>query len=384
MGEIASIRVDGNAELQAAALGAIQAAQQDDPLAPVTLIVDSPSQGWALRRQLIRAWPIGTGVANLRALTLTEFLGELASPTNLRLPGTSDDVLRSAVVEATLRSQTGPLAASKDHPDTAVRLSTLTDQLAWCRLDSATIDGLPPEEVSATARAAIGFARDARQVIAEALDEPSWPDACSRIVTWLGATPSASVPTGVVVCCARRLPTAAQAVLTALAGHVSVTRVVVQPGAAPISATVADFPDPATECSMAVRLASDAIRSKVAPDRVAIVYSTDLPYSMLLEDALTAAGLEWHGPTGQTLQATAVARYVSALLAMATARVDKSSGITRPLLMKWLGLGTIYDGDSAVPSGAIRALIRQEGPVRRRHQLADASWRHGRERGARR
>jgi hypothetical protein len=66
-------------------------------------------------------------------------------------------------------------------------------------------------------------------------------------------------------------------------------------------------------------------------------------------------------PTGQTLQSTTVARCLFALADLAAARADGGSGITRPLLMRLLGLGHLSGGPAPVASGATRALIRQEG-----------------------
>lgn len=78
VGEISMIDVAENAALQHAVGPAIARAQALDPLAPVTLIVDSAAQAWALRRQLAGSAKPGSGVANVRAMTLLEFVAELA------------------------------------------------------------------------------------------------------------------------------------------------------------------------------------------------------------------------------------------------------------------------------------------------------------------
>jgi ATP-dependent helicase/nuclease subunit B len=361
MGDIAHVEVADNAQLQQRLMALIEQAQARDPLAPVTLVVDSPAQGWALRRQLVRARSVGSGLANLRTVTVTELLGELAPATGVTVPGSADDVLRAAVTEATLRAQTGPLAASRDHPETAVRLGALADQLAWCALDPETVDAMTAESVSLTARAAVAFAAQARAAVAVELREPDWPRVCTAIVEHLGGDPGRAGLLGTVLVAAGRLPNPVREVLGVLSDSTTVVRVRVDPGRLPIEAQVVSYPDPATESAMAVRLVAEAILDGTAPDRIAVLYSSPLPYARLLEDAFAAARIEWHGPTGRTLQATAVARHLAALLAMAAARTTDQSGITRPLLMRWLALGGIHAGSSYAPTGAFRSLIRQEG-----------------------
>ena len=69
MGEFVVIDVADNAALQRAVSAAIARAQVSDPLAPVTLVVDSAAQAWTLRRQIAEAGAPGTGIANVRAMT---------------------------------------------------------------------------------------------------------------------------------------------------------------------------------------------------------------------------------------------------------------------------------------------------------------------------
>ena len=360
MGEFVVIDVADNAALQRAVSDAIARAQVSDPLAPVTLVVDSAAQAWTLRRQIAEAGAPGTGIANVRAMTLVELLSLLADRVGVTSPASTDRLLEAAVVEALLRAETGPLSASADHPETALRLASLADELAWCRLDAGG-DARVVDGVSLTARAAIDFAADARPALASALGTTPWPDVTTAICAALsGDSISASDLGSLIVICGR-LPAPVQGVLKLLAAHAEVSQVVVSPDPSPIPARVLDFPDPATEAAFAVRLAADALATGASPGRVAILYSADTPYARLLERALDDAGVAWHGPTGQTLQSTTVARSLFAIADLAAARADGGSGITRPLLMRLLGLGHLSGGQAPVTSGATRALIRQEG-----------------------
>jgi ATP-dependent helicase/nuclease subunit B len=363
MGEVATIQVADNAELQHVVRAEIARAQGADPLAPVTVVVDFAAQGWALRRQLAESAPPGSGMANVRAMTLPELMSALGDGSTPAGPAGADPLLEAAVVEALVRAETGPLSASADHPETALRLAALADELAWCRLEPDELDGLASRGVSPTARAAIGFVARARPALESALGTTSWPRAadalCAGLATETAATGAAELGPVIVTCA--RVPASVLDVLAVLAGHTPVTRVVLSPEDAPIPARVLDFPDPATETAFAVRLAAAAIGAGSCPGRVAILYSVDSPYARLLERALDDAGIAWHGPTGETLRSTTVARCLFALVDLAAARVDGSSGITRPLLMRLLGLGHLSDGPAPVSPGAARALVRQEG-----------------------
>ena len=354
------MRVADNAALQRAVSDAIARAQAADPLAPVTLVVDSAAQAWALRRQIAESSAPGGGVANVRAMTLVELLSGLADRVGVTTPVSAEPLLEAAVVEALLRAETGPLSASADHPETALRLASLADELAWCRLDDR-VEALAADGVSLTARAAIAFAADARPALAATLGTTPWPEATAAICAALsgGSTTTADLGALIVICA--RVPAPVQEVLRLLAEQSEVSRVTMSPDPSPIPARVLDFPDPATETAFAVRLAADAVASGASPGRVAILYSADTPYARLLERALDDAGIAWHGPTGQTLQSTTVARCLFALADLAAARADGGSGITRPLLMRLLGLGHLSGGPAPVASGATRALIRQEG-----------------------
>lgn len=360
MGDITTIRVADNAGLQRAATHAIVRGQASDPLAPVTLVVDSAAQAWALRRQLAEAAAPGTGIANVRAMTLVELLTTLAERIAVAAPTSSEPLLEAAAFEALLRAETGPLSASTDHPETALRLASLADELAWCRLGDG-VEALADDGVSLTARAAIGFVAHARPALATALGTVPWPDAAAAICAALSNGTATATDLGALVVICSRLPAPVQDVLRMLAEQAEVTRVIVSPDALPIPARVIDFPDPATETAFAVRLAADAIATGANPGRVAILYSADTPYARLLERALDDAGVAWHGPTGQTLQSTTVARCFFAIADIAAARADGGSGIIRPLLMRLLGLGHLSGGPAPATSGAVRALIRQEG-----------------------
>ncbi|MFZ4486413.1 MAG: PD-(D/E)XK nuclease family protein [Candidatus Nanopelagicales bacterium] len=360
MGAIEVIDVADNAALQRAASEAIQATKSPDPFAPVTLVTDSAAQAWALRRQLAEACAPGSGVVNVRAVTLAELMSELARRVGLISPASTDPLLAASVVGGLLRADTGPLSASADHPETALLLASLSEELTWCDVDdtSAILDSAG---VSLTARAAIEFVARTRSAMSGALGISTWHDVSSAVVARVTGDPMLASYLGSIVVVSARVPAPTRVVFDALAAHTHVVHIRVTPLAAPIAARVLDFPDPATEASFAVRCAADAIAKGSNPGSLAILYSTDLPYARLLERALDDAGIDWHGPTGQTLRSSTVARCLFALTDLAAGRTMDGSGITRPLLMRLLGLGHLTGGPEPVSSGPTRALIRQEG-----------------------
>ena len=360
MGEFSVIDVTDNAALQRAASEAIQASKSSDPFAPVTLVTDSAAQAWAFRRQLAEASGIGAGVVNLKVTTLAELMSELAQRVGLVSPATADPLLAAAVVGGLLRADTGPLSASADHPETALLLASLSEELTWCDVDD-TSASLDSAGVSLTARAAIEFVACTRGAMSGALGISTWHEVSAAVVARLTGDPRLASGFGAIVVVSTRVPTPTRVVLAALASHTPVVHIRVAPPAAPIVARVLDFPDPATEASFAVRCAAEAIAMGSSPSSLAILYSTDLPYARLLERALDDAGIDWHGPTGQTLRSSTVARCLFALTDLAAGRTMGDSGITRPLLMRLLGLGHLTGGPEPVSSGPTRALIRQEG-----------------------
>ncbi|MFZ4487256.1 MAG: PD-(D/E)XK nuclease family protein, partial [Candidatus Nanopelagicales bacterium] len=239
-------------------------------------------------------------------------------------------------------------------------LASLSEELTWCDLDDVSAS-LNSPGVSLTAGAAIEFVAGTRKAMSGSLGVSTWHEVSAAVVARVAGDPRLASDLGAVVVVSARVPAPAQAVLSALADHAAVTRITVTPPDAPIAARVLDFPDPATEVSFAVRCAADAIAQGLSPGSIAILYSTDLPYARLLERGLDDAGIDWHGPTGQTLRSSTVARCLFALTDLAAARTPRDSGITRPLLMRLLGLGHLTGGPEPVSSGPTRALIRQEG-----------------------
>lgn len=352
--------VDGNAALQDATLEAIARVKSDDPLAPVALLVSSRSLAWQLRRQLARRMPGGAALVNVRALTDGELLDECAVALGLTPASGGDRIVRAAVLENALRRAGGVLGVSADHPETAVRLGRVMDDLRWCALDDASLDQLP-EVASPTSTAAIRFVRGVRAEVSEATGATDVVTLSQEIVTRVGEltqVPRGIAALGTIIAVSQSIPGPVWSVLTGVG--VPVHRVRLDPSLAAIDAQIHGVPDPATEVALAVRYAAEAIDDGVDPERVAIIYSTSIPYAGLLDHALADADIAWHGPTPHSLRESVLARRIDTLLEMAEGWAN-GTGISRPTFMRWLALEPARVNEDDPRSAVLRDLIRSEG-----------------------
>lgn len=358
-----SVEVTSNAELQLRVVDAVRAAQADDPFAPVTLIVSSAAQGWELRRQIIAGMPAGTALANLRVLTLAEFIDTcrlLLDPAAEPI----DRLVRAVAVEQLLATDTGPLAASAAHPDTARLITRIADEVAWCDIDEAALGREPlASTTTATSRAALTFVARMRSELQGPAAVVHHVDVAARVQQASAQQlQSLGAAVGAIVCTEQRLPAPALHVLNTLAAAgVAISRLVLTLSPlVPDGTQLVSAPDPATEVSIGVRAIAAHINAGIAPERVALLYSTADPYAALLDAELSAAHIEWRGPTADALETLALPQVALLMTRMAVARTASHSGISRRDLMRWLGIGSIaLDGES-VHAGRLRGLIRDK------------------------
>jgi len=361
--------VASNAELQEAIAAQIDKIKEGDPLAPVTLLVSSKALAWQLRRQLASRLESGSGFAAVRALTETELLDECALALGLPPASGGDRIVRAAVLENELRRAGGVLGVSADHPETAVRLGRLMDDLRWCELDDESLKGLS-EVASPTSTAAIEFIASVRSQVSKTTGSVDLVALSKQILERLASTegtPAGIAALGSTIVVSQSIPSAVWSVVTGLG--LPVHRVRIKASADPVQAAVHGVPDPATEAALAARYVAQAIHSKVDPQQIAIVYSTAIPYASLLHHALNDAQIDWHGPSPSSLRETMLARRIDTLLEMAS-QIAEGQGLPRPLLMRWLALDPARAASDDPSPAALRSLIRSEG------LFADArSWR---------
>ena len=351
--------VASNDELQAAALEVISQAKAKDPFAAVTMIVASRSGGWLLGRQLAARLEPGSALVNVRTVTAVEFMQEVAAALGISAGEGGDPILRAAVMESALRRSAGALGPSADHPETAVRLGRLMDQLRWCPLEPADLETLATV-ASPTASAAIDFISGVRSEVSEKSGGVDLVDVSQRAVAAIReaeSIPPGIAALGTVVLIDQSLPTPLWDVVTNLGQPVHRIRLEVDRENTP--AEVLGVPDPATEAAVAVRFVAEAIASGTHPERIAVIYSAAAPYTTVLSRAFDDAGIEWHGPSAGSLRQTMLARRIDALLELAQEYHD-GNGVPRPTLMKWLALRPRSTGDLKAHPHLFRALIREQ------------------------
>ena len=297
-------------------------------------MIDDAAQGWALRRQVARRWPLGAAMANVRTVTVRELLDQLALAIGTPGAQSPDSTLRVAVTESLLRRQTGLLAASKDHPDTAVRLGGLYDELEWCPLGDDALAALDPAGVSTTSQAAIGFVAQARTELATALGERTMSRVAEDVRRRLQSPGAAAAVRqfGSIIVTATCLPAPIDQALQELSSLLPVARIAPVPVRALRPAAIAyRVPRPrhgGGDGGPDRRRGAGRRHPALAHRRPLLGRPAVCPDCS--RAASTRQASQWHGPTGLTLQATAVARFVTCLATMAAARALGGSGITRP------------------------------------------------------
>lgn len=360
-----SLPAADNRELQRLAMEAVREAQRHDPFAPVTLLVSSAAQGWELRRQLVAALPTGSAVANLRTLTVLEFLqayARIARPNAVE----SDGIVRSIAIERLLATDQGPLQVAAAHKDTAQLLTGLADELSWCRLDPAQLADFALTSTE-TATAAVSFVRRMRDELQGSAGTPVWTDVVGELTQ--ASVVAFGAHTGPLVIVEQRIPSSARRLIEALAATgLSVHDIRITEPAELAGITMRSCPDPTTEVAIGVRAATKALMAGVSPQAIAILYASDDPYAALLDAELAAAEIEWRGPTADTLGTLVLPRVATLLANMAARRTSTDSGITRKDLMHWFAIGAMTVDSERVPVAGIRKFIRDEGyygdPVR--------------------
>jgi RecB family exonuclease len=320
---------------------AVAAAKDDDPLAPVTVVVPTNYVGVAARRQLAAGLggPVstrGVGIAGVTFLTLyrmAELLGAPALAAAGRRPVSTP--LLAAAVRAVLAREPGRFAAVAEHPATEQALVEAYRELSRC--DPPALDALA--RASGRGHDVVRIVRAVRASLAG-----SWYDEADLMAAAVGAVvagtpvlddlgavvvhlPQDISPAGttLVQCVATLAPVT---VIAGFGGNPradaavvdTVERLGLPVGPVnidePIASHVISVSDPDEEVRAAVRLVVDATRDGVALDRMAILFGATEPYARLVHEQLTAAGIPHNGAAVRTLADSVLGRALLALLAL--------------------------------------------------------------------
>ena len=377
----------------------IAVAQQEDPLAPVTVVVARNSIGLATRRLLASGdlGPSGPdrrpGVVNVRFTTLARLAEQVASEeiaASMKLPATAA-VLRAAV-HSTLSATSQPLFRGvRDHPATTRALAGAYRDLAGASSASLRrLSGTGPR-----ASAVVGLVEEVRANLGDGwFDEGQLVDAASAVLQRSSTSPG----TGAVV--ARTGPVVfylplqvtphEERFIKALANRVPVTALVgmtgddpadessrdllarlgaaptLAPAEQPAAATcVVSAPTADVEVRMAVREVMQRRRAGVRFERMAMTYSGVGPYDRLVRETLASAKIPFNGVSSRTLAATFAGRTVLGAFEF------EERGWRRDEIMAWLAGGPVLHRGRPVEATAWDLLSREAGVT-----AGLDNWRH--------
>jgi len=351
-------------------------ARGGDPLAPVDVVMPTGVAGVTVRRQLA-----DPGLANVRFGSLPQLAERLAAP-RLAAGGHAPPLpsfVRAAATRSALARGSGRLTDTGGQDATAGLLEGL-----FVELDEDEVSGEALERLAAAStrgREIADLYRTYRGLVAGYAVPSAVADAATEAVL-AGAAPS----TTVIVHAPRRLPPAERRLLAALAArgrlhavvcltgeeeadrdareladwlgqHVKREEDTVAPPARKTRVIVA--PDAEEEVRLAVRRTLDALAAGTRPDRVALTYRSAAPYSRLLSEQLTAAGVPHHAPSQRTLAQTVAGRTLLGLLDLAL------DDYPRTELSAWLRDAPVLDADGRrVPAARWDRISRDAGVYR--------------------
>lgn len=337
---------------------AVEEAQADDRLAPVTVVVSSNYVGLAARRALAR----NRGIAAVAFATPYQLAQRLGGP-RLAAEGkcpVSTPVI-AAAVRRTLSDDPGYFASVAAHPATEQALVRAHRELS--ELDSPALDRLADTSLRAQevvkVHRAVGEILDASysneqhlvqasvQALQELGTESTQFAALGRVLVFLPQDLSSShrkllqalgkVTSVTLIAGKTGVPAADAAVRESLCGlaeelGVRFDNETVQPAIADRAFSVSDSDD---EVRHALRTVVKAIVSGTAPDRCAIVYGTSNPYKRLVTESLKAAGIGYFGASTGTPAAGLLGRSLLNLLAL------PESNYSRREVMAWLSFAPV-------------------------------------------
>jgi hypothetical protein len=311
---------------------AIRAAQEGDPLAPVTVIVPSNGAGLSARRTLAE----GGGIANVGFVTpfaLAEQLGRAAAAAAGLVPITEPVLVAAIRVE--LRAHAGFFAPVAEHAATETALARRYAELSRARpetLGRIRLDGTP------RARALVELFDRVRRRLDGYVDEDVLVAHALAVVAAAG--PSVERLGAIVVHLPQPLPPALHDLIAAVTAARPAVWVIGRTGDASADAAVLDAcarwgltvgagevtrptgsemisaSDVDDEIRAVVRRLLELARDGVRMDRTAIVMPAIEPYARTVSAMLASAGLAHNGPPINRLVDSIAGRTLSRLVGM--------------------------------------------------------------------
>jgi len=365
----------------------IRAAQAEDPLAPVTVIVPSNYAGLSARRALAGQGPL----VNVRfqvAGRLAELLAAPLLTANGKRPLTP--WVRLAAVRAALSEGAGVFEPVRHHPATPRELQRLFQELR--DVPAAELERVAGQ--SARARDVVRLYRryldltqmwfDETELLRAAARPEALASAAAReagtIILYLprAIPPSLEHLLGVLVRSGRtvhaiiaatgdeEVDADAERVIGKLSGLGEVRR---HPLSLATGNLVVSATDPEEEVREGMRQAMAMVANGTPLHRIAFAYPAADIYAGLCHDALTSAGIPHNAPPRRKLSETPAGRMVLGLPRL-TGSFSGDPGFARDEVMDWLTCAPIWFDGREVPSHRWDELSRQAGVVRGPRQWA--------------
>lgn len=380
----------GRPAIQALAV-VVGAAKAGDPLAPVTVIVESNFAGLVARRLLGRGELAGdspsagagpVGIANVNFFTPFQLAAQLAvGRLGDKVPLTNP-VLGAAVRQA-LRAEPGHFGPVRDHPATEAAVASAVGELA--NVEAEILDRL--ESAGGTTQSLVRLHRDVidrlagfhheADIAAAAGSHPDLAAALDPFGTLVWYLPGrASGPLARFLGSALALPGRSDTVIfgttgvdpadaeprqalglagLAPAGAAPDLKVPDNGPAMPLASHVVTVTDADEEVRYVLRQVVALVESGLALDRIAIFHPTPDPYVRILEQQLNAAGIVANGPSRRRLADSIAGRVLVGALELSTQRWR------RDRLMGLVNAGPVYFEESLAPVAGWEAVSRQAG-----------------------
>ena len=364
----------------------IAAAKRDEPLAPVTVVVETNSVGVAARRllasgELGRVVERGEGLIGVSFLTVFRLAELLAAPTLAsagRRPVSTP--LVGAAVRRVLSDAPGVFAPVAAHPATEEALVAAHREL--CDLDDVALDLLAAQHARAADVVRIHRAvrnqlaaewygeHDLMRVAAALVDDGAplaadlgtlaihLPQRLANPAARLLRAVSEVVPATVIV--GLTGDARADAAVVASVGRLGCkisddSRAVIAPA---IGSQVWTTSDPDDEARAVVRGVVAAMRDGVPLERIAVLYAGAEPYARLLHEHLAAAGIDHNGTSVRALHDSVLGAALLRLLALS------ESGFRRDDVFALLAAAPVLDGHGhEAPTAAWERISRRAGIV---------------------
>jgi hypothetical protein len=323
-----------------ALVGVVSAVKRDDPLTPVTVVVPSALAGLTVRRRLAT----DGGVVALDTVVLPGLAARLAGKrlaTNGRRSLTP--VQRAAVARTVLIHERARLTGAVDHPATVDALLRTFDDMR--PLDAAALAQLAAS--GSRAAEVVDLFRSYRRAAKGWLDDHDVVELAVEAVA--AHDPVVDEIGAVVLYLPRRLDAAHLALLAAVGQHHVLHAIVGVSGrgradepqrrlveqlaviglVAPahesgdplavnvrpvVASTIVRAADPGEEARVATRRVVERVAAGVPLDRIAVVSRVQSPYTLLVHEELTAAGIAHSAPAATQLCQSITGRVLLGLL----------------------------------------------------------------------